>query len=187
MRDSWIALDGFTGFTPVQNKLLRELLKLAQQVWVTVTLEEKVSVAQLKRPQHLFRMSGEMMESLTRMAAEERVEVLDPWWVRPGEYSRFCKAPALEFLEQHLFRYDKRQYRKEQEEVQIFQAANPKEEMEEIARRIRLLVRTKGYRYGDFAVITGDMATYGSYARQVMEQCEIPCFIDEKHSILMNP
>lgn len=154
---------------------------------MTVTLEEKVSVAQLKRPQHLFRMSGEMMESLTRMAAEERVEVLDPWWVRPGEYSRFCEAPALEFLEQHLFRYDKRQYRKEQEEVQIFQAANPKEEMEEIARRIRLLVRTKGYRYGDFAVITGDMATYGSYARQVMEQCEIPCFIDEKYSILMNP
>ena len=41
MRDSWIALDGFTGFTPVQNKLLRELLKLAQQVWVTVTLEER--------------------------------------------------------------------------------------------------------------------------------------------------
>ena len=31
------------------------------------------------------------------------------------------------------------------------------------------------------------MTTYGSYARQVMEQCEIPCFIDEKHSILMNP
>ena len=36
-------------------------------------------------------------------------------------------------------------------------------------------------------MITGDMTTYGSYARQVMEQCEIPCFIDEKHSILMNP
>ena len=187
VRDSWIILDGFTGFTPVQNKLLRELLKLARQIWVTVTLDEKVSVAQLKRPQHLFRMSGEMMESLTRMAAEERVEILDPWWVHPGEHSRFCEAPALEFLEQHLFRYDKRQFRKEQEEVQIFQAGNPKEEMEEIARRIRLLVRTKGYRYGDFAVITGDMTTYGSYARQVMEQCKIPCFIDEKHSILMNP
>ena len=95
---------------------------MARQVWVTVTLDEKVSVAQLKRPQHLFRMSGEMMESLTRMAAEERVEVLDPWWVHPGEHSRFHEAPALEFLEQHLFRYDKRQYRKEQEEVQIFQA-----------------------------------------------------------------
>ena len=78
VRDSWIVLDGFTGFTPIQNKLLRELLKMARQIWVTVTLDEKVSVAQLKRPQHLFRMSGKMMESLTRMAAEERVEVLDP-------------------------------------------------------------------------------------------------------------
>lgn len=81
--------------------------------------------------------------------------------MHPGEHSRFHEAPALEFLEQHLFQYDKRQYRKEQEEVQIFQAGNPKEEMEEIARKIRLLVRTKGYRYGDFAVITGDMTTYG--------------------------
>ena len=54
VRDSWIVLDGFTGFTPIQNKLLRKLLKMARQIWVTVTLDEKVSVAQLKRPQHLF-------------------------------------------------------------------------------------------------------------------------------------
>ena len=47
VRDSWIVLDGFTGFTPIQNKLLRELLKMARQIWVTVTLDEKVSVAQL--------------------------------------------------------------------------------------------------------------------------------------------
>ena len=91
---------------------------MARQIWVTVTLDEKVSVAQLKRPQHLFRMSGEMMESLTRMAAEERVEVLDPWWVHPGEHSRFHEAPALEFLEQHLFRYDKRQYRSFRQAIQ---------------------------------------------------------------------
>ena len=102
VRDSWIVLDGFTGFTPIQNKLLRELLKMARQIWVTVTLDEKVSVAQLKRPQHLFRMSGEMMESLTRMAAEERVEVLDPWWVHPGEHSRFHEAPALELSLIHI-------------------------------------------------------------------------------------
>lgn len=54
MRDSWIVLDGFTGFTPIQNKLLRELLKMARQIWVTVTLDEKVSVAQLKRPRICF-------------------------------------------------------------------------------------------------------------------------------------
>ena len=35
IRNSEVLVDGFTGFTPVQNKLLRELLKQAQQELVT--------------------------------------------------------------------------------------------------------------------------------------------------------
>ena len=42
-------------------------------------------------------------------------------------------------------------------------------------------------RYGEVAVITGNLKEYGSIARQVFENSGIPCFIDEKHSILMNP
>ena len=36
---STILLDGFTGFTPIQNKVIRELLILCDQVWVTVTMD----------------------------------------------------------------------------------------------------------------------------------------------------
>ena len=36
-------------------------------------------------------------------------------------------------------------------------------------------------------MITGDLPTYGVYARQVLGKLGIPYFIDEKHSILMNP
>lgn len=187
MRDCQVILDGFTGLTPIQNKLMRKILKLSEKVWVTVTLDEKVSRERIKSPQHLFRMSGVMIDRLTTMALEERVELEKDIWVRPGENSRFANSPALAFVERQLFRYGNPQYTENQEEVGIFTAANPREELEEIARRIRFLVRTEGYRYRDFAVITGDLATYGSYARQVMEDCGIPCFIDEKHSILMNP
>ena len=31
-----VALDGFTGFTPIQNKLLRELMQTAEKIYVTV-------------------------------------------------------------------------------------------------------------------------------------------------------
>ncbi|MBS6194185.1 MAG: helicase-exonuclease AddAB subunit AddB [Clostridiales bacterium] len=182
-----VVLDGFTGFTPIQNKLMRKLLTLSEKVWVTVTLDEKASREKIKSPQHLFRMSGTMLEHLTKLAREEKVEIGEELWIHPGKESRFAKAPALEFVERHLFRYGNPRYESEQEEIRIFAAPNPREEMEEIARRIRCLVRTKGYRYGDFAVITGDLPAYGSYARQVMENSSIPCFIDEKHSILMNP
>jgi ATP-dependent helicase/nuclease subunit B len=37
------------------------------------------------------------------------------------------------------------------------------------------------------AVITGNLEAYGSVARQVFAQAGIPCFLDEKHSVLMNP
>ena len=187
MKNCQVILDGFTGLTPLQNKVMRKILKLSEKVWVTVTLDEKVPREKLKSPQHLFRMSGAMLDHLTRLAVEERVEVEEDIWVHPGKYSRFSKSPALEFMERHLFRYGNPSYRREQEEIQIFAASNPRTEMEEIARRICFLVRTENYKYGDFAVITGDLATYGNYAGQVMEECKIPCFIDEKHSILMNP
>lgn len=39
MRGSVIAFDGFTGFTPVQNRVLRQLMELAQEVIVTAVLD----------------------------------------------------------------------------------------------------------------------------------------------------
>lgn len=59
--------------------------------------------------------------------------------------------------------------------------------MEETARRILRLVRKEGYRFGEIAVITGNLEEYGNLARQAFDNSGIPCFIDEKHSILMNP
>ena len=37
LKDSIVVLDGFTGFTPIQNKLLRELLLMCEKVVITVT------------------------------------------------------------------------------------------------------------------------------------------------------
>lgn len=41
LKDSIVVLDGFTGFTPVQNKLLKELLLVCETVVVTVTTDLK--------------------------------------------------------------------------------------------------------------------------------------------------
>ena len=41
LKRSVVVLDGFTGFTPVQNRLLAELMKLARDVIVTVTIDDE--------------------------------------------------------------------------------------------------------------------------------------------------
>ena len=95
--------------------------------------------------------------------------------------------PSLDFLEKHLFRYRRSVYEKKQEEICIFAAESPVKELEETARRIRRLVREKNLKYGEIAVITGNLEAYKSIASQVFEESRIPYFLDEKHTILMNP
>ncbi len=186
IRKCEILLDGFTGFTPVQNKLLDVLLGLCPKIWVTVTLGEGENPHGRIAEHELFAMSKKMIRSLSDMARRQQVEIHEQW-IRADGHGRFSQAPALDFLEKEIFRFRRKSYAADTEEIRLFTAQDPKEELEEVCRRIARLIREKGFRYGDIAVITGDLACYGSYARQVMEQMDIPCFLDEKHTIWMNP
>ena len=183
LKGSVIVLDGYTGFTPIQHTVIRELLKVCERMSVTVTMDVREKMSGRGKPHELFYMSHRMIRSL----AEFTKDMDDPIWVKPGADSRFAERPALAFLEQNLFRYHRKTYEAEQNEVQIFSAGNPQKELEETARRICRLVREKEYRYGQIAVITGNLEEYGSIARHVFDDAGIPFFVDEKHSVLMNP
>ena len=183
LRGSTVILDGYTGFTPVQHTVIRELLAVCKKVSVTVTMDVREEFLAKGKPHELFYMSHKMVRSLSEFTKD----VEEPVWIKSGSSSRFADSPALGFLEQNLFRYRRRSYDKEQKEVQIFQAGTPEREMQETARRIIRLVRDSQYRYGQIAVITGNLEEYGSIARHVFEEAGIPFFIDEKHSVLMNP
>lgn len=183
MKDSVFLLDGFTGFTPIQNKVIQELFCLCRKVYVTVTLDDRENPFAAGKPHQLFYMSHKMIHTLAKLAGD----IDEPVRIEAGEHSRFSRAPALGFLERHLFRYRKSVYEKEQDEIRIFSAATPLKELEETARRIARLVRERGYRYGEIAVITGNLQEYASLAGQVFEEAGIPYFLDEKHTVLMNP
>ena len=183
MRGSQILLDGFTGFTPIQIRVIRQLLMVCSKVTVTVTMDGKDNLFAKAKPHQLFYMSHKMIRALRELTDD----LEEPVILEEQEHSRFAEAPALAFLEKHLFRYHRDTYLQDTEEIQIFSAATPREEMEETARRIHRLVRLKKLHYGDIAVITGNLEEYGNIARQVLGQSDIPFFLDEKHVIMMNP
>ena len=183
LRNAVLLLDGFTGFTPVQMNVIQELLAVCSKVLVTVTLDAGENPLQKGKPHQLFYMSRKMIHTLSGLTSD----LDEPVLLREKKKGRFQKAPALGFLEQHLFRYKKASYGKEQDEIRIFAAESPIKEMEETARRIRRMVREEGMKYGEIAVITGNLEAYKSISTQVFEEAQIPFFLDEKHTILMNP
>ena len=186
LRDSVIVLDGFTGFTPIQNKLLRELLCVCEKMVVTVTIDKRENPFVYQHPYQLFALSKQMVTSLVKIAGEAKVEMEKPVYLHERPVYRFRENEALDFLESHLFRYSKERYEKEQDALQIWCARNPQEEMDFVAQKIRHLVRTKGYRYRDIAVLAGDVNAYSNHIEQVFARYDLPIFMDHKRSILLN-
>lgn len=186
LKDSIIVLDGFTGFTPVQNKLLSELMRICEKMMITVTMDKRENPFLYQHPYQLFALSKQMVTSLVKIAQEIKVTVDEPVYLYDRPVYRFCGNEELDFLESHLFRYSKEQYEDEPNAVQIWCARNPQEEAMFVAERIRHLIRTQGYRYRDIAVLVGDVNAYANHVERGFSTYEIPFFMDYKRSILLN-
>ena len=186
LKDSVIALDGFTGFTPLQNKVLGEMLHHCQKVMITVTMDKREDPYVMKDKYQLFALSKQMVTSLVKIAGEEKVLVEEPVCLYQEPVWRFRNAPALAFLEKELFRYSGRTYREKQSNVRVYAAANPRMEVECAAQRIRFLIRKKEYRYREIAVIASDMNLYADEIEKIFREYEIPVFMDYKRNVLLN-
>ncbi len=186
LKDSIVVLDGFTGFTPVQNKLLKELLKICQDVLVTVTMDKKENPFSYTHPYQLFALSKQMVTTLSQLAKESGIEVKTPIYLYHDPIYRFRENAPLSFLESNLFRYSRKTYDESQDTIQIWCAKNPYEEVDFVAQKIRYLIRKEACRYQDIAVLTNGIQDYANYIERIFEQYEIPVFMDSKRSILLN-
>ncbi len=190
LRDSILVFDGFTGFTPVQLKLIEKLMTVCRDMYVTVTMDPSEYAFGKYRPGDLFSMSHEMTNALSAIARKTHVTVEPVISVAASDNSRFAASPSLNFLEQNLFRRSRMSWRtgaSYSTDVSIFAARNPLAEVQHAAHCIACMVREGGLRYKDFAIISGDLATYDDYVRQVFGEVNIPYFLDTKRSLLHNP
>ena len=186
LKGSVVVFDGFTGFTPIQNRLIQELMRVCAETIVTVTIGVGENPYKMDGEQKLFHLSKKTVADLEKLAAEAEVERGEDLFVKGGP-NRFAKAPALHYLEQNLFRYQYEPYAGEQQEIHMFEALSPREEVHQTALYIRHLIREQGMTYRDIAVVIGDLEGYASYVETEFGQLEIPCFLDRTRGIVLNP
>ena len=186
LQGSVVAFDGFTGFTPIQNRLIQELMRVCEETIVTVTIGAKEDPYQMDGEQKLFHLSKKTVADLVKLAAEAEVTRGEDVFVKGGP-NRFTEAPALCYMEQNLFRYQYEPYTEKQREIRMFEALSPREEVHQTALYIRKLIREEGLTYRDIAVVIGDLEGYASYVETEFGQLEIPCFLDRTRGIVLNP
>lgn len=154
VRNSTIVFDGFTGFTPVQNKVIQQLMELADKVVVTITMDTRENPYKLDGEQKLFHLSKKTICDLIRLAKDADVEWDEKQDIKIESQAvyRYRNNPGLAHLERELFRFPYKEYTKEQDSIHIFEASTPKEEIRQVCLAIRKLIREKGYCYRDIAL-----------------------------------
>ena len=197
VRDAVVVLDGYTGFTPIQNVLLEQIISLSKDVYVTVTMDVRESIyggAELE----LFSMSKKMITSLTGIAKRMQIPVEEPILIDDKNKNRFATGGRLSFLEKNIF-YNLRKSDGEKkysgdgtDEIRIFALSDPCEELMFAASMIRRMVADGGsdghpLKYSDFAIVSGSPDTYSPYIEEIFSRYDVPVFSDEKTEVVFQP
>lgn len=187
IKGSIIYIDGFTGFTPVQNQLIGVLLGLTEKVVVSMTADYWLEQRKFVKEYELFSLSSNGIYQLKELAKNQGIEILPSVLMREEVSYRFKNRPDLAALEAGIFRYPVKSYEGEIDHITLFTGRDRLEEVRMICEQIAYYVREKGCRYRDIAVIAGDMESYSAHFEQCFLELKIPFFIDHKKSILNNP
>ena len=187
IKNSVIVFDGFTGFTPIQNRLIQELMVQAQEVLVTITLGEGEKPFEQDGEQKLFHLSKKTVCDLVKLAKEANVPRGTDIYIQESVSPRFQNSKALAFLEKSLFQGNGKVYEGAQENIFLAEAPTPKEEVHQTGLKIASLIREEGLEYRDIAVITGDMDSYAAFVEREFADMDIPCYIDRTRGIVLNP
>ncbi len=190
VKDCVVVLDGFTGFTPLQNLVIAELLRHAKEVIVSVTIDPRGMMYERMGEQNLFYLSQKTIGSLEQISEEVAGRLRDRTTDRilgNRPVIRYEKKEELAFLEENLFRYNTNRYEGAVERIQIYRCENLSMEVSRVCMEIIRLVREEGYRYSDMAVVSGNLPLYAHYVRRECAKYEIPYFLDATKGILLNP
>ncbi|KKM08757.1 ATP-dependent helicase [Clostridiales bacterium PH28_bin88] len=179
----WV--DGFTGFTPQEYRVLGALLRSASRVHVTLCLDHRELVCPPQETD-LFHPTRETYHKLVDLAKNMGARIEEPLTLTPPINPRFTSR-ALAHVETQFFGRPGREYTGEVDEISLVGAANRWAEVEAVAREIIRLCRDQGYRWRDMAVILRDMDAYQGLVAAVFTDYGIPYFIDRKRPVLHHP
>lgn len=187
IKGATVVFDGFTGFTPVQERVVLKLMQLAGKVVVSFTLSAPEKPSDVGGEEKLFYLSRKSAGRLRTMAKDNGIECLKDRIIDGSENGRFCRNAEFMHLEKNLFRFPYKTYEGKPENISVYACDNIENEVSETCLRIHELIRSGKYAYRDIAIVVGSLDTYGASFEARMRELDMPCFIDRTSAIILNP
>ncbi len=188
LKGAHLWVDGFSGFTEGEMALLIELLKRVDRAHIALSMDPTHVAepgAAVPHPEtDVFEPTERTHAALLDALGKANIELRPP--VRLQHVGRFSKAPALTHVERYLFIPGAPRVHAGHC-IRLISAPSVRAEVQTIARQIADLVRDRGYRYRDLAVVASDLDRYEHYVRGYFSDYQIPFFIDKRKPLTRHP
>ena len=175
-----VYFDGFKGFSNAQLKLIKCALRDACKVVISFCCDtEDVN----NRKNDLFYNIYAMIDKVKDLAKSVNCEIIDPVLLK----NSYFENSDLELFEKNIFNNNKLIYENAIDNVKLIRAKNCSEMIDNVLILIHRLVRTEGYKYGDFVIVARDINKYDRYISALSEKYNIPVFFDKRKSLKYSP
>jgi len=198
VRRSTFVLDGFTGFTPVQYRVITALIRHGREVTIALdygkddgpTLDRVRARCMAGREDALFYLTRKTVCDIDRLAAREGLTRGSDLFVSGSDEvpERFRNNPVLAHLERSIFRHPQIPCKVPSDgRIRIFETDTPEEEVRQILIEVKRLTLSKGYHYRDISVVCGDLERYAPLFEKSAPGYGIPYYVDARVSAGLNP
>ena len=180
-KDYYICVDSYLSFTELEIDILKTLMSQCKELLITLSDDKKDS------EDTFFDISKSTAKRLLSIAKESGVKVHTPIMC---EFDEYFNSPVLSYIEKNIFTYseDKIELNPDEESaISLYCAQNVYEESDFVARKIRELVLTKGYKYSDIAVVLRDVSPYFSVLDTALDKYDVSYFMDTPSVIHSKP
>ncbi|MGL5149108.1 MAG: helicase-exonuclease AddAB subunit AddB, partial [Clostridium sp.] len=181
-----IWIDEFTTFTPQQLEIIKLLAKRCKTINITLCIDELGNGSE-GDVTDIFNVIKNTENKILKLMTENHIGYKEPINLNQKISKRFIKSEELAHIERHFFYYPFKEYSATINNLRLYKANNSYDEMEVVAKDILELVRDKGYRYNDIAIICRNEDEYEKVTSVIFNDYGIPFYLDKKTQVLSNP
>lgn len=166
-----VYIDSFNSFTGSEYKVIKQIMKGALNLTVTVN--------SLREDERAFNdKTNECRSMLKKIAAKLDIKATSI----DVDYKK-DRFPEFVHLQKNIFSEDKEVYSSKPERIKIFAAKDPMDEIEHVFEDILDYVKNKGGRFSDCVICAADIESYSGIIKGLAGQLNIPCFTSKRYAL----
>lgn len=186
IKGATVFVDEFTGFTPVQYKVIEKLMIYSEDMYFSLMTDLK----NFNSRNGVFAKTNTTFLQINEICSKNNIS-------RGRDISlnncKYYENKELQHLEKNINEFKPKVFHNEEsvedsyEPIEVLEFSTTHKEVEYVADEITRLVRDKGYRYREITIAMRDLDTYSYLIRGMFENYDIGYFIDEKIAAKNNP